>query len=168
MNNDKLSEKPFFFTIRKAKEEDIEYIYELTLPFVQKEILLPRSKKQIKTDIDFTWVAIKEKSIIGTSTLIRFSETLYEVRALVVDLNHQKYNIGKSLIETLEVYLRENCESFPLRLFALTYVPNFFIRLGYQITNKENFPEKIYNVCRFCPHQTDCKEIAVEKYISPL
>ena len=46
-------------------------------------------------------------------------------------------------------------------VFALTRAVKFFLRLGFVITDKERFPEKVWRDCVKCPLVTCCDETAV-------
>ena len=48
---------------------------------------------------------------------------------------------------------------------ALTYVPDFFARLGYGIVPMNTLPEKVFGVCVTCPKFRACDEIAVVKHL---
>jgi amino-acid N-acetyltransferase len=47
------------------------------------------------------------------------------------------------------------------RLMALTYVPEFFHRLGFKTVNKDMLPEKVWGICIKCYKYNNCDEIAV-------
>jgi amino-acid N-acetyltransferase len=47
------------------------------------------------------------------------------------------------------------------RIFALTYKPEFFEKLGFQIVDKATLPHKVWTECIRCPKFPDCGEIAV-------
>ncbi|MDZ7728488.1 MAG: hypothetical protein U5Q44_10050 [Dehalococcoidia bacterium] len=47
------------------------------------------------------------------------------------------------------------------RVFALTYRPGFFERVGFSLANVMEFPQKVWNECVRCPFFTNCKEVAV-------
>ena len=47
------------------------------------------------------------------------------------------------------------------RLMALTYVPAFFARLGFEVVSKDDLPEKVWQVCVKCYKFNRCDEIAV-------
>jgi amino-acid N-acetyltransferase len=47
------------------------------------------------------------------------------------------------------------------KMFALTYVPEFFERLGYGVVPLSSLPQKIWAVCFNCVYYPDCREIAV-------
>ena len=47
------------------------------------------------------------------------------------------------------------------RLMALTYVPEFFHKLGFRTVPKDMLPEKVWGVCVKCYKYNNCDEIAV-------
>ncbi|MBV6492184.1 MAG: Amino-acid acetyltransferase [Turneriella sp.] len=149
--------------IRDAKIDDAEQIYNLLEPYVQKKILLRRSREEIRAHIDYTLVYTDDEKIIGTVSLVFFSESLCEIRALVIAENVQRGGIGRALVYAAEEKAKQLQPNRPLQIFALTYTPEFFERIGYSLTTKDRFPEKIYEVCQFCLRKNDCHEIAVEK-----
>lgn len=150
--------------IRKAHPDDVLRISTLIDPYVREEIVLPRSEEVILRDIDQTFVAqSSDGSIVGTLTAIFFSETLCELRALVVLKGEQGKGAGKLLVDHVLKDLQQNMPLDTLTVFALTYVPDFFLKIGFQVTDKEHFPQKIFDVCHFCPREDNCNEIAVEK-----
>lgn len=114
----------------------------------------------------FTWVYRQNNQVIASVSLIFFKPDLCEVRALAVHPQYQKQKIGKKLIGEVLHFLKNEYPVKPIRVFALTYVPEFFQKFGFQITKKENFPDKIYEVCQFCLKKEDCREIALELIIS--
>jgi len=92
-----------------------------------------------------------------------YGKNLAEVRSLVVDSVYQKHGVGRLLVEGCEQCLVDMGVS---KVFALTYVTDFFIKLGYRIVSKESLPHKIWTVCVHCSHFADCDEVAVEKQLS--
>ena len=47
------------------------------------------------------------------------------------------------------------------RLFALTYRPEFFERLGFVQADVMELPRKVWNECYRCPKFPGCNEIAM-------
>ncbi|MFQ5687537.1 MAG: GNAT family N-acetyltransferase, partial [Candidatus Scalindua sp.] len=45
------------------------------------------------------------------------------------------------------------------RLFVLTYIPEFFERMGFKRIDKELLPHKIWSECVKCYKFPDCKEV---------
>ena len=149
--------------IRDATPTDAADIAALLKPYVEKKILLHRSLDEIRENADKTVVYLDQGRIVGTTSLVFFSETLCEIRALVIDDTAQGSGIGKKLVLAAEEKALRLHAARPLKFFALTYTPEFFERVGYQRTTKDMFPEKIYEVCNFCLRKDDCHEIAVQK-----
>ena len=51
------------------------------------------------------------------------------------------------------------------RLMALTYVPEFFHKLGFHTVPKATLPEKVWGICVKCYKFYNCDEIAVLRYL---
>jgi amino-acid N-acetyltransferase len=87
-----------------------------------------------------------------------------EVRSLAVDETLKGAGIGRLLMEALEAEAR----GFDLDLlFAFTYVPKFFTRLGYRQVDRSALPLKAWKDCLRCPKFQACDEIAVLKWLKP-
>lgn len=151
--------------IRDARPGDEHAIAALLEPYVQKKILLRRSLQEIRENLDKTLVYTEAERILGTTSLVFFTATLCEIRALVISDELQGTGIGRKLVHAAENKALQFSAERPLRFFALTYTPEFFERCGYERTSKDQFPEKIYEVCNFCLRKDDCHEIAVQKTI---
>jgi N-acetylglutamate synthase-like GNAT family acetyltransferase len=155
--------KPDVFYVRKAVPGDTEAIWELLQPWVKEKILLSRTREEILSEIDRTFVCVtRNNEIAGTVSIIFFQKLLCEVRALAVKKEFHNHGIGLRLVKGLVKHLVSEIKERPLRIFALTYTPEFFAKAGFTVTKKENFPDKIYEVCAFCARKDDCHEIAVE------
>lgn len=159
-----MSKKKEFKTeeIRQAKKSDADAIEHLLLPYVQQEIILPRSREQLEKYLPNTWVYTSKQEIIAVASLFYFQPTLVEVRGLAVKEHSHKSGVGSKLLRFLIEHLKHSKTEKNITLFALTYAPEFFQKLGFTIVEKEKFPQKIFEVCHLCSHQDNCKEIAVE------
>ena len=52
------------------------------------------------------------------------------------------------------------------QVFALTYVPDFFRKLGFRrLEDKSALPHKVWTECINCPKFPNCDEVAVIKEI---
>ncbi len=151
--------------IRDAQTDDAVEIAALLKPYVDKKILLHRSLEEIRENAPQTVVFVEAGRILGSSSLVFFSPTLCEIRALVITEAAQGRGIGKDLVLAAEAKALRQQSARPIRFFALTYTPQFFERCGYERTTKDKFPEKIYEVCNFCLRKDDCHEIAVQKQV---
>ena len=47
------------------------------------------------------------------------------------------------------------------KVFVLTYVPDFFKKIGFKEVDKSVFPHKIWSDCLKCPKFPDCDETAL-------
>jgi len=83
---------------------------------------------------------------------------LAEIKSLAVKEEYQHLGIGRSIIQEC---LNEAKELGIKRVFALTYVPDFFKKIGFEITDKSNFPQKVWTECIHCVKFNDCHEIPV-------
>lgn len=151
--------------IRDAATDDAVQIAGLLRPHVNGKVLLHRSLEEIRHNTDKTVVFAENGAILGTASLVFFSGTLCEIRALAVADGQQGRGIGKQLVLAAEAKALRMQRERPMRFFALTYTPDFFEHCGYSRTTKDMFPEKIYEVCNFCLRKDDCHEIAVQKTV---
>ncbi|MDR2406044.1 MAG: N-acetyltransferase [Deltaproteobacteria bacterium] len=151
------------FIVRKARVTDVGTIYELLKKLASEGLLLPRSYANLYEMLQTLYVAEPEDSpgtICGTASLQVAWEDLAEVRSLAVHSEWRGFGVGRALTEAVE---RDARELLIKKMFALTYVPEFFIKLGYKEVSLESLPQKIWAVCFNCVYYPDCKEIAVEK-----
>ncbi|MFC1577214.1 GNAT family N-acetyltransferase, partial [Candidatus Omnitrophota bacterium] len=49
------------------------------------------------------------------------------------------------------------------KIFALTFVPGFFEKMGFKFIDKQDLPHKIWSECIKCVHFPDCSESALLK-----
>ncbi len=144
--------------IRKATRKDAEGISELVNLGEREGQLLPRSLDAILVGIDDWLVAEEGGAIIGCASLVEMGPTLSEIRSLAVTTAYRRNGIGASIVEALIQEAR--ARNIPM-VFALTRAVPFFEKLGFAVTVKEDFPEKVWRDCMICPVQRACDEVAV-------
>ena len=144
--------------LRPATLADISGIQQLLKHYAQIGDLLPRSKQELVENIDHFRVIGKHSEIIACGSLEHFSSELAEIRSLVVSDTHKGQNLGRLIVEDI---INQAKSRQVERLMALTYVPQFFQKLGFRIVSKEIFPEKIWGICVNCYKFHNCDEIAV-------
>jgi len=144
--------------IRKAKVKDATEIFKILQHFALKEVLLPRSLNSIYENIRDFFVCEVDGKIVGVGSLHVYWEDLAEIKSLAVKEEYQHLGIGRSIIQEC---LNEAKELGIKRVFALTYVPDFFKKIGFEITDKSNFPQKVWTECIHCVKFNDCHEIPV-------
>jgi len=154
---------PHRVSIRTAEAGDVDRIHRLLLPFAEQDIILPRGKDDIFQHLQEFIVAEYDGAFAGAAAMHIYASSLAEVRSLVVDPELQDHGIGRLLVEACEKWA---AGLGVISLFALTYVPDFFVRMGYERVAKESLPHKIWTVCVHCHKFADCDEIAVRKNLS--
>ena len=149
------------YIVRKARVDDAAAIYELLRLLAADGLLLPRSYLNIYEMLQTFYVAESGKgSLMGIGALQVAWERLGEGRSLAVLDEHRGLGVGRAITKAVE----EDALLLGLRrMFALTYVPDFFIKLGYRIVPLDSLPQKIWAVCFNCVYYPDCREIAVVK-----
>jgi len=149
---------------RSAVPEDVEALYELIEGYAAKGIMLPRSREALARTIDTFIVASDDERLIGCGSLCRLGSDLVEIRSLGIADGYKGQGIGSKLVDAL--IAEAKLQGIP-KVMALTYESAFFQKNGFQIVDKEIFPEKVWTDCVNCPKQHCCDEIAVVRIIEP-
>jgi amino-acid N-acetyltransferase len=144
--------------IRPATDADVPAIVRVVNENARLGHLLPRSAENIRASLPNWLVAEVGGLIVGIGSLLAMSPTLVEVRSLAVLPNYQRYGVGALLVRELVEHAR--ARGIPT-VFALTRAVSFFERLGFVVTDRDRFPEKVWKDCVICPLQHACDEMAV-------
>jgi len=148
-------------TLRPATLADVTAMETLMAPFVATGDLLPRSNYDLCRHIKEYVVALApppDCGIVGTGSLKVYSTELAEIAGLAVRDDQQGRGVGKALVEALVLDARALGLN---EVFGLTRKPLFFMRLGFRVAEKEQFPLKVWADCARCPRQHACDEVAV-------
>lgn len=148
--------------IRKVKISDINKIHKFINDFAKKEEMLPRALNELYEGIRDFIVYEDKGTIIGVCALRVLWEDLAEIRSLAVMKEYQRHGIGKSLVKRC---LKEAKALGIKKVFALTYSPDFFKKIGFTDIDKAKLPHKIWGDCLKCPKFPDCDEHAVIIYL---
>ncbi|MDR3071326.1 MAG: N-acetyltransferase [Endomicrobium sp.] len=142
--------------IRPAKVTDVKEIHNLVEYYANNKKMLHRSLSAIYENIQEFVVLENENKIIGCGALHVSWEDLAEVKALAVAEQFKRQGFGKKIVEILQ----ENAKKLEInRVFALSFTPEFFIKLGYTVVSREMLPHKIWNECVNCHLFPDCGEV---------
>ena len=126
---------------------------------VENGIILFRSNNEIATNIRSYTIALKDNNIIGYGALHIHTDSLAEIRSLVVSKDFQGQGVGKKIVQAL---LSEAKELNLKDIFTLTYKEDFFKKLGFRVIPKESLPEqKIWADCIKCKHFPVCNEVSL-------
>jgi amino-acid N-acetyltransferase len=147
-------------TVRKAAMRDIHPLLELINGYASKGIMLPRTEFEMSENIRDFSVAYAGQQLVGCGALHYYTPTSGEVRSLAVDPSIKSRGIGRRVVEALE---KEALENDLHAIFAFTYVPDFFRRLGFQEVERGELPLKVWKDSLRCPKFQCCDEIAVVK-----
>lgn len=148
--------------VREARREDVGAISGLLVEYARMGNILPRPKADIVRNIDLFRVAETDTRVTGCGALEIFTPELAEIRSLVVAKDHKGTGTGRLLVEHL---VRDARARGHRRLMALTYVPAFFHRMGFETVSRHDFPEKVWGICVTCYKFHRCDEVAVLKYL---
>jgi amino-acid N-acetyltransferase len=148
--------------IREAKVTDAGEIQRLIRMRAEEGAMLHRSINDIYEQLrDF--LVYEEEGTISAAVAIHIVwEDIAEIRSLAVDKKNEGKGVAKSLVEKSIEFARDVGVK---RVFVLTYVPDFFKKLGFEEIDKKDLPHKIWNACIRCHKFPDCDEYALAKSI---
>jgi amino-acid N-acetyltransferase len=149
--------------VRKAALADTQQIAGLVSLGEREGQLLPRSFESIRASVDDWIVAEEGGCIVGVGSLVEMNHALVEVRSLAVAPEYRKFGVGGRIVNALVDKAR--ARGIPI-VFTLTRAVLFFEELGFRVTDKENFPEKVWRDCSICPVQFACDEVAMVKSVN--
>jgi amino-acid N-acetyltransferase len=151
--------------IRPARVGDVPAIHELIRTFAERKLMIRRSQGELYESIrEFLVETDDAGRVIGCAALHVFWEDLAELKCLAVSESAQGRGVGRRLVEACWEAARElEINS----VFALTYVAEFYEKLGYHRIDKADLPHKIWNECVRCPLFPNCTEIALIRSFQP-
>ncbi len=142
---------------------DVPKIIRLINAYAAKGVMLPRTEFEMSENIRDFSVGFDGDALVGCAALHFYTPTTAEVRSLAVLPEAGKQGIGRSLVESLEAEARLNGLD---AIFAFTYVPGFFAKLGFLEVERGELPLKAWKDCLRCPKFQNCDEIAVLKTLN--
>ncbi|HEX4137368.1 MAG TPA: N-acetyltransferase [Bryobacteraceae bacterium] len=144
--------------VRKASMQDIPALLDLINGYAAKGIMLPRTEFEMSENMRDFMVAYAGNQLVGCGALHFYSPTVGEVRSLAVAESHKTHGIGRMVVDSL-VY---EAKLYGLdAVFAFTYVPRFFGKVGFHEVERGELPLKAWKDCLRCPKFECCDEIAV-------
>jgi amino-acid N-acetyltransferase len=149
--------------VRKAGMRDIPPILTLINSYAANGIMLPRTEFEMSENIRDFSVAYDGANLVGCGALHFYTPTTAEVRSLAVLPEAKTRGVGRALVSALE---EEAVDNNLEAIFAFTYVPQFFARLGFEEVERGELPLKAWKDCLRCPKFQNCDEIAVLKRLT--
>jgi amino-acid N-acetyltransferase len=154
-----MTQQPPAFVVEKASMADVEQIHAVVTYFADRDEMLHRPLNEIYENLRDFWVARSaEGEFLGCVALHLLWVDIAEVKSLAVREDKQLKGVGAALVRAC---LDEARRIGLPRVFALTYKPGFFEKLGFSIADVMQFPRKVWNECYRCPKFPSCSEIAV-------
>jgi amino-acid N-acetyltransferase len=145
-------------SVRKAAMRDIPAILGLINGYAAAGVMLPRTEFELSENMRDFAVAHAGGRLVGCGALHFYSPVIGEVRSLAVSPHVKIRGIGRNIIRFL---LNEAQEYYLGAVFAFTYVPGFFSRVGFSEVERGALPLKAWKDCLRCPKFQNCDEIAV-------
>ena len=146
--------------ITKATTADVKAMHEILAAYAGRGLLLARPLSELYDHLRDYYV-IKddiEKCVLGVCALGICWEDLAEIRSLAVKEAWQGRGYGVGLVNAC----LEEARALKLkRVFTLSYVPEFFEKIGFAKVEKAVLPHKIWADCLKCPKFPDCDETAL-------
>lgn len=144
----------------RAKLSDIPAMQALIVFDVKEGIILERNDDEVATSIRSYILAKDKDKLVGYAALHIYSKRIAEIRSLIVNEAYRGQKIGQKIVKFA---LRE-AKSLAVEedILVLTYLPNFFEKLGFEKIDKKKIPEdKIWTDCIKCTSFATCDEIAL-------
>ncbi len=149
--------------VRNARMSDVPNLLNLINSYAAKGIMLPRTEFEMSENIRDFVVVECDGELAACGALHFYSPLTAEVRSVAVREGMKGRGVGKILVEALE----RDARDFGLEsLFAFTYVPGFFRKLGYTEVDRGDLPLKAWKDCLRCPKFQCCDEIAMVKRLA--
>jgi len=146
-------------SVRRARMSDVNKIHQQVNIQADKGEILPRTLDNIIHDIQNFVVAELEGEVVGCASLYIYQTGLAEIRSVVVEDGAQNKGQGQALVQ----YLLEFAHQMELeQIIVLTYIPEYFTKLGFNAIDKASLAENIIEDSEPSPHKDPADEVAME------
>jgi len=143
---------------RKAILPDAQPIHDLIAAYSGDGTLLPRTLAELCENVRDFIVLEDDGSLIGCGALHLYGMHLAEIRSITVAPSCQRRGGGQRLVKAL---LAEAKKHRVTCICLFTRTPDFFARLGFEMAQREDLPDKIHKDCWVCPRFHNCDEVAM-------
>ena len=146
--------------LRKARIGDVKKIHALIEIYAKRAEMLPCALVDLYERLRDFYVFVDDETeeLIGVCALHICWEDLGEIRSLAVKEDRILAGVGKRMTMAC---LEEAALIGLKQVFALTYKPEFFSRLGFNEIDKTRLPHKIWGDCIKCSKFPECDETAM-------
>ena len=149
--------------LRKAHVEDAPELLALINGYAARNLLLHRSEASLREHLDDFLVAVEAGALVGCGALSELGPGLGEVRSLAVREDQMGHGLGRRIVEALLAQAR--ARGF-IEILTLTRRVAFFEALGFTVTRRERFLDKLTTDCQACPFNLCCDETALVRPVA--
>ena len=154
--------------IRQAQLRDVAPMLRLINDYAAKAVMLPRTELELCESLRDFLVAVDlssgTPSLAGCGALHFYTPHVAELRSLAVDPARARGGLGRQITKDLLEQARQLGVDV---VFAFTYVPGFFEKMGFQTVDRGALPLKAWKDCLRCPKFQACDEIAMACMLTP-
>ncbi len=145
-------------SVRRARMSDVDKIHQQVAFWAEKGEILTRSRDNIIHDIQNFVVAEIDGQVVGCASLYIYETGLAEIRSVVISEAFHGQGQGKALVQ----YLLEFAHQMELqKIIVLTYIPQYFSRLGFSLIEKSSLADNIIEDSEPSPHKDPADEVAM-------
>jgi amino-acid N-acetyltransferase len=149
--------------LRDAEERDVAPLLALINGYADRGMLLRRTEESLRLALpDFVVATLPGadgwEELAGCGALSTLGPGLGEVRSLAVRPDLAGQGLGRRIVEHLLVRARKRGFA---EVIALTRRTSFFDALGFEVTRRERFLDKLMVDCKACPMNLCCDETAM-------
>lgn len=144
--------------LRKAQDADVPALLDLINGYARRNLLLPRTESSLLARLGDFLVAETNGELVGCGALSPLGPGLGEVRSLAVRADHAGHGLGSRIVRAL---MDRAVEQGLLEVLSLTRHLSLFASLGFTVTRRERFLDKLAADCAACPMSSRCDETAL-------
>ena len=149
--------------VRVAQPGDVAAIVSIVNDYAAESVMLPITSERVALSLDDFVVATDARGRVrACGALKEYSPSLAEVASLAVARDAHGSGIGRGIVAALEALARVRGID---ELFALTLTAGFFEAMGYVVSERARYPEKIRRDCASCARRFGCAEICVARML---
>jgi argininosuccinate lyase/amino-acid N-acetyltransferase len=145
--------------VRTARLTDLGRIESMVNYWTEKGENLPRDKSDLAKAVGDFAVTECDGQVAGCASLYVYDTGLAEIRSLSIEPGFENRGQASALVEAMV----RRAEKLAIeRVFVLTRMPEFFMKLGFSPISKAMMPEKVMKDCAKCARRDACDEVALE------
>lgn len=150
--------------IRRARRADVAQIADLINGFARESAMLARTPDAIALALDdFVVAGDRHGRVLACGAVKEYSPSLAEVASIAVSRDAHGRGLGRRIVAEVEALARRRGID---EVFALTLTPGFFEAIGYGVTDRARYPEKIRRDCLACARRFACAEVCVWRQLA--